>query len=115
LDNAAGKSTGECIVIPHDMMKDIVNNVVDAHQSTEIAKHRKHIQAIWRHLERLEQFIDVDGRDAVHIKVGDARISLKRNGDVTIRGGRILIEGHGKVTVKSAADLELKGSKISEN
>jgi type VI secretion system secreted protein VgrG len=49
----------------------------------------------------------IDMGDELTLKVGSATISLKKNGDITIKGGKINIQGSGDVIVK--------GSKISEN
>ena len=49
----------------------------------------------------------IEGTDQVEIKSGSASILLKKNGDITIKGGKINIKGSGDVIVK--------GSKIGEN
>ena len=41
------------------------------------------------------------------IKVGKAKISMKKNGDITISGGKINVKGSGAVAIK--------GSKITQN
>ena len=49
----------------------------------------------------------IDVTDELTLKSGDASIVLKKNGDITIKGKKITIEGSG--------DLILKGSKIAQN
>lgn len=49
----------------------------------------------------------IDIADEVTIKCGSATITLKKSGDVTIKGGKIKIDGSGNVTIK--------GSKVSIN
>ena len=49
----------------------------------------------------------MDIGDQLTIKVGAASITLKKNGDITIKGKKINIQGSGDVTIK--------GSKIKEN
>jgi type VI secretion system secreted protein VgrG len=39
-------------------------------------------------------------------------IVLKKNGDITIRGKNISVQGSGKINVKAAGTVELKGSKL---
>jgi type VI secretion system secreted protein VgrG len=51
--------------------------------------------------------INLDAEDEAVLKVGSATLSLKKNGDVVIKGGNI--------TVNSSGDLTLKGSKIGQN
>ena len=49
------------------------------------------------------------------IKAGDASITLKKNGDIVLKGKNLTSDASGKVSVKAASDLVLKGSKISQN
>lgn len=51
--------------------------------------------------------IQITAADEISFKTGSAEIIMKKNGDITIKGG--------KITVKGSSDLILKGSKISEN
>ncbi len=53
--------------------------------------------------------------DEISITTGDATIVMKKNGDITIKGKNISIEGSGKINVKASSDLVLKGSKIGQN
>ena len=84
-------------------------------QDSQLKLHRKHIQAIWRHLEKLEKTIDIESGDAVTISVGDASITLKKNGDILIKGGEITIQGSRKINVKANSDVTIKGSNIRDN
>ena len=45
--------------------------------------------------------------DEINFKTGSAEITMKKNGDITINGG--------KITINASGDLVLKGSKIAEN
>ena len=45
--------------------------------------------------------------DEISLKTGSAEITMKKNGDITIKGN--------KITVKGDSDVILKGSKIAEN
>lgn len=62
----------------------------------------------------LEGILGRDGNE-IELKVGVASITLKKNGDVIIKGSRITIEGAGQVNIKSSADVVIKGQKIREN
>jgi type VI secretion system secreted protein VgrG len=51
--------------------------------------------------------VTVSGKDEVVIKSGSASITLKSNGDITIKGNNINVKGDG--------DIVLKGSKVAAN
>jgi type VI secretion system secreted protein VgrG len=59
--------------------------------------------------------ISMEAEDEITIKTGDATISMKKDGTITIKGKDIAIQGSGKIGVKADSDLTLKGSKIGEN
>ena len=40
---------------------------------------------------------------------------MKKNGDITIKGKNITLDGSGKINVKAAGDVIIKGSKVSQN
>ena len=51
--------------------------------------------------------VQITADDEISIKTGDAEITMKKNGDITIKGNKINIKGDG--------DVVIKGSKILEN
>jgi type VI secretion system secreted protein VgrG len=51
--------------------------------------------------------LNVQATDQIMLKAGKASITLKKNGDIIIKGG--------KVNVKGSGDVTIKGSKIKEN
>lgn len=51
--------------------------------------------------------VTVEGEDEIVLKCGKAQIVLKKNGDVTIQGG--------KINVKGDSDVVVKGSKVAQN
>ena len=57
----------------------------------------------------------MDAGDSVTIKTGDASISMKKNGDIHIKGKNIKIEGSGKIQVEASSDVNIKGSKVTNN
>ncbi|HEY8927528.1 MAG TPA: type VI secretion system tip protein TssI/VgrG [Polyangia bacterium] len=59
--------------------------------------------------------LSINVKDEISITTGDATISMKKNGDITIKGKNITIEGSGKVNVKATGDVIVKGSKIAKN
>jgi type VI secretion system secreted protein VgrG len=51
--------------------------------------------------------VQIVADDEISIKTGDAEITMKKNGDITIKGG--------KITIKGNSDVVIKGSKIANN
>jgi type VI secretion system secreted protein VgrG len=51
--------------------------------------------------------LSIKVKDEFTLKCGDASITLKKNGDIEIKGG--------KISIKADKDMILKGSKIAEN
>ena len=50
----------------------------------------------------------IEAADEIVLKCGDAKLTLKKSGDITIKGG-------GKINVNASGDLVLKGSKVTQN
>jgi type VI secretion system secreted protein VgrG len=59
--------------------------------------------------------ITVDGSNSINLKVGEASISMKKDGTIRIKGKDITVEGWDKVTVKAGTDVVLKGSRVLQN
>lgn len=57
----------------------------------------------------------VTAEDEITLTAGDASIVMKKNGEITISGKDITVNGSGKITVKASSDLVLKGSKVAAN
>ena len=51
----------------------------------------------------------------ITFKTGDASITLKKDGTITIQGRDIAIKGSGKVSVKASGEVAIKGMKIASN
>ncbi|MDQ2065701.1 type VI secretion system tip protein TssI/VgrG [Xinfangfangia sp. CPCC 101601] len=59
--------------------------------------------------------ITVNAADAITFVTGQASISMKKDGSITIRGKDIALNGSGKISVKASRDVTVKGSKINNN
>lgn len=59
--------------------------------------------------------LTITAADEITIKTGDASIVMKKNGEITIKGKDITLDGSGKINVKASSDVVLKGSKVSAN
>jgi type VI secretion system secreted protein VgrG len=57
----------------------------------------------------------IDAQEELVIKSGDASITLKKNGDIIVKGKDVSHDASGKVSLKASSDMVLKGSKISQN
>ena len=57
----------------------------------------------------------IDVADEITIKTGDATISMKKNGDITIKGKNVSIDASGKANIKASGDVIIKGSKVTQN
>jgi type VI secretion system secreted protein VgrG len=40
---------------------------------------------------------------------------MKKNGEITIKGKDITLDGSGKINVKASSDVAIKGSKVTAN
>jgi type VI secretion system secreted protein VgrG len=57
----------------------------------------------------------ISAADEIVLKSGDATLTLKKNGDIVLKGKNLQLDGSGKINVKASSNLVLKGSKISSN
>ncbi|HYD10398.1 MAG TPA: type VI secretion system tip protein TssI/VgrG, partial [Acidimicrobiales bacterium] len=53
--------------------------------------------------------------DELTIKVGDASIVMKKNGEIAIKGKDITINASGKLNAKASGNVVIKGSKVEAN
>ncbi len=71
-----------------NMTMNNINTSVNSWQAQELELHKKHIQALWRHIERLEDVIKIT-QDGVRIKVDRSEILILKNGGIILDGTRI--------------------------
>jgi type VI secretion system secreted protein VgrG len=57
----------------------------------------------------------IDVADQITIKTGEASITMKKNGDIQIKGKEIKIVGSGKIGIKATSEVNIKGSKVTNN
>lgn len=72
------------------------------------------LQDMLDQFEHLQEMISADGNE-ITLRAGVASIVLKKDGTITITGKDITIRGSGKVSVRADGDLALKGSRILDN
>jgi type VI secretion system secreted protein VgrG len=57
----------------------------------------------------------IEAGDEIEIKSGDASVTLKKDGTITIKGKDITLDGSGKINLKASSDVVIKGSKVTQN
>lgn len=57
----------------------------------------------------------ISAGDEISITAGQASITMKKNGEIKIKGKDITLEGSGKINVKASSDVVIKGSKVTAN
>lgn len=59
--------------------------------------------------------LSIDAADEIKLETGDASITLKKDGTITIKGKDIAITGSGKIDIKASSDVTVKGSTVKQN
>ena len=59
--------------------------------------------------------LSIEAGEEIDIKTGDAKITMKKDGSITIEGKDITLKGSGKISVKADSDVTIKGSKVGVN
>jgi hypothetical protein len=72
------------------------------------------VRVLWHHVERLEHALSAT-ENQVTLKTGGASITMKADGNIEIKGNDLTVQGNGRVNVKAAGILSLKGARIEQN
>jgi type VI secretion system secreted protein VgrG len=59
--------------------------------------------------------LTVEAGDEIVLRTGSASITMKKNGDIVIKGKNLTLQASGKITGKASSDVILKGSKVINN
>ena len=57
----------------------------------------------------------IQAGDSLTLRVGDASLTMRKDGSILLKGKDISIEGTGRVSVKASKDIVMKGQKILDN
>jgi type VI secretion system secreted protein VgrG len=57
----------------------------------------------------------INAADKITLVTGEASITMKKNGDIEIKGKNVNVIGSGKIGVKASSDVTIKGSKVVSN
>lgn len=66
-------------------------------------------------VEDIGKNLGINAGDQITLKTGSASIVMKKNGDITIKGKNITLQGSGKINVKASSAVAIKGSKVTTN
>lgn len=64
---------------------------------------------------RIGKKLMITAGDEVSIVTGQAKIVMKKDGTIKIEGKDVTVSGSGKITIKAAKDVIVKGTKILQN
>jgi len=59
--------------------------------------------------------LTINAGDSILLKCGSASISMKKNGDILIKGKNLTLKASSKVNVKASSNVIIKGAKVLEN
>jgi type VI secretion system secreted protein VgrG len=113
-NETVGKSKSESVGVNRSL--DVGKNLSETireNQNVQIGKDLteeisgKHREEVKKEFSLQAKKIELVAEDEISLKTGDAAIVMKKNGDITIKGGKINMNGSGEVTIK--------GSKIKDN
>ena len=94
---------------------------VDGAKTVKVAKDLKesiagaHTEAVTKEYSLTAKTISIVAQDEITIQTGDATISMKKDGTISIKGKDVGIEGSGKITATAKGDMILKANKIIQN
>jgi type VI secretion system secreted protein VgrG len=57
----------------------------------------------------------IDAADEIVLKTGSASLSMKKNGDIVLKGKNIKVKGSAKINLEASSDVVIKGSKVTSN
>jgi len=57
----------------------------------------------------------IEAGDSITFRTGDASITLKKDGTITVKGKDITCDGSGQINVKAGKNIVMKGQKILQN
>ena len=90
-----------------------LTETISGNQTTKILKDLsenvagKHREEVTKEYMLQAKKVQITADDEIHLKAGSAEILLKKNGDITVKGNKISVNGDG--------DVIIKGSKVKAN
>lgn len=118
-------AASEAIAIGGSRTTDVAKNdstSVAGNRSTQIGKNEDvsiqggRTQSVGKNdALQVTQKLELVAGEEITIKSGQSVIIMKKNGDITIKGKNITLDGSGKIQIKAASNVVVKGSKIAQN
>src|SRR6202521_2249006 len=108
-DQSTSVGSNQTLQVGADQSEDIASN-----QSSKVGSNRSADVGADDNLKIAKNLV-IDAGDSVTIKTGDASITMKKDGTITIKGKDITLQGSGKINVKADSDVVIKGSKVGIN
>lgn len=65
--------------------------------------------------ENIGKNLSIVAGDQIVLKTGAASITMNKNGDITIKGKNIVVQGSSKINIKASSTVAIKGSKVTTN
>ena len=90
------------------------NQAIDKDDSVGVAGARQQTINKDDHLEVGKRLV-ISAGDEIVLQSGEATMTLKKNGDIVIRGKNVQVDGTGKIQIKADSDVVVKGSKVGSN
>lgn len=87
---------------------------VDIRQERQIRLLTSAVLALTQEVQRLHAIISGEN-DEITLAAGSASLQMRKDGTITLKGKDITLQATGRINVKSAGHLTLKGQKIVEN
>ncbi len=110
-----GKSRAESVGKNETIdIKENRNETVGKNEEVSVGQNRTHSVGKTDELNVGKELL-VSVADKIVIKTGEASITMKKNGDIQIKGNNILVQGSGKIQVKASSEVNIKGSKVTNN
>jgi type VI secretion system secreted protein VgrG len=81
-------------------------NAIGGKRTTDVAKDD---------ILKVGKKLTIEVADEIALSTGDAKITMKKDGSITIEGKDITIKGSGNIAVKASSDVTVKGSKVEAN
>jgi type VI secretion system secreted protein VgrG len=116
-DRSLAVSGNSSVSVGKDQTVSVTNNRTDEvgkDEEVTIGKNRTQSVGEKDSLSVGKQLL-IDVGDEITIQAGDASITMKKDGTITIKGKDITLDASGKINGKAAGDVILKGSKVTQN
>ncbi len=107
----------ETITIADDQNVEIGKNMgIAVGKNRDLAVAENHEISVGKNENRdIGKQLVIKAGDSILLECGSASIALKKNGDISIKGKNVVVEGSGKIGVKASSTVTIKGSKVLQN